>query len=124
MGEKIDRDFLVETAKRLGSEQGENPEYDRALVELVGFTLGYSVHGLEAVRNMIFGPRVPDEKWDYGRYAVVIEREGGDVAAVYVVEGKTASETQRKAVELGRSLSIDNNVTWDWFDALSLGSGE
>ena len=31
----IDRDELIRCAKNLHSEDGENPEYDRALVELV-----------------------------------------------------------------------------------------
>lgn len=60
----------------------------------------------------------PAETWDYGRYAVVIEWGNREVASVHVVEGKDAAETQAKAVALGHSLGKD--VTWDWFDALSL----
>ncbi len=38
----ISRKFLVGTASDLLSENGENPEYDRALIELVGICLGFS----------------------------------------------------------------------------------
>lgn len=47
----IDRDRLLDCAADLLSVDGENPEYDRALVELTGDLLGYTADEYPQVRE-------------------------------------------------------------------------
>jgi hypothetical protein len=44
---------LIKNARDLKSDRGENPEYDRALVELVGTSLGVSMDDREYVEQML-----------------------------------------------------------------------
>lgn len=50
---------LVKIAKDLASEDGENPEYDRALVELLTYAAGYSMDQREAVAKAVGIKRGP-----------------------------------------------------------------
>ena len=45
--------FIVRQARGLRSEDGENPEYDRALVELTARLLGLTDDDLEQVKERI-----------------------------------------------------------------------
>ena len=46
--------IIKDAARNLASEEGENPEYDRALVELAGELLGYSTsEDREYVENLL-----------------------------------------------------------------------
>lgn len=48
---------LVQAARNLKSEEGENTEYDRALVELIADTTGHgSDEGRAAVHHLVFDP--------------------------------------------------------------------
>jgi len=59
---------LVDCAKGLKSEDSENCEYDRALVELVGDALGTTQEGYPAVAELLgINPKVFDAK--PGKYA-------------------------------------------------------
>jgi hypothetical protein len=50
---KLARNQLVEAARGLKSEHGENPEYDRALVGLVALTLGQPAEGFDATAKLL-----------------------------------------------------------------------
>jgi hypothetical protein len=47
--ERVTIGRLIDEAKRLKSEHGENPEYDRALIELVTFVAGGTTENLSTV---------------------------------------------------------------------------
>ena len=54
MKESIWTRIIKDAARNLASEEGENPEYDRALVELAGELLGYSTsEDREYVENLL-----------------------------------------------------------------------
>ena len=53
------REVLLFEAKGLVSS-GENPEYDRALVELITYSLGGSADDFLSTSNEIFGVDRPD----------------------------------------------------------------
>ena len=46
---------LIHQAASLLSDAGENKEYDRAIVELVGYTLGVSSEDFPVVETMLRG---------------------------------------------------------------------
>ena len=47
------QDALIHNARSLKSEHGENPEYDRGLLELTADTLGYPEEGREVIAHRI-----------------------------------------------------------------------
>ena len=53
LGTTIHGDRLIEEARSLKSEDGENTEYDRALVELIIAVLGLSQQQFDEVANII-----------------------------------------------------------------------
>ena len=51
--ETLSATLLIETAGELLSELGENPEYDRALIELTTLTLGYSTNKIPYITELL-----------------------------------------------------------------------
>jgi len=60
---RVTRAALIREAAHLKSEHGENPEYDRALVELVTFVTGGTAADLPATAREIGIVEHPDGLW-------------------------------------------------------------
>ena len=51
--ENVKTSVLIQEAQLLKSEDGENKEYDRALVELIGYVLGYDSDNQKEIADYI-----------------------------------------------------------------------
>ncbi len=54
---------LIDEAATLLSEDGENPEYDRALAELVTFSMGLVRDHVEGTMRMLRNQRADNERF-------------------------------------------------------------